>query len=38
MAGQDAAFRIERDTMGEVRVPVEAYYGARPSGPWKTFP
>ena len=29
MADQDVKFRIERDTMGEVQVPKEAYYGAQ---------
>jgi fumarate hydratase class II len=38
MAGQDAAFRIERDTMGEVRVPVEAYYGAQTQRAVENFP
>jgi fumarate hydratase, class II len=26
---EDAAYRIERDSMGEIRVPREALYGAQ---------
>ena len=31
-------FRTERDSMGEVRLPAQAYYGARRSGPSRTSP
>ena len=29
----DASTRVERDTMGEMEVPVEAYYGASTQRP-----
>jgi len=29
MVDKETAYRIERDTMGEVQVPLEAYYGAQ---------
>src|SRR6185295_18083973 len=32
------AFRIERDTMGEVRVPAEALYGAQTARAVENFP
>ncbi len=38
MATQDVAFRIERDTMGEVRVPADAYYGAETQRAVNNFP
>ncbi|MDY6989184.1 MAG: class II fumarate hydratase [Thermodesulfobacteriota bacterium] len=38
MIGKDVAFRIERDTMGEVRVPQEAYYGAQTQRAVENFP
>ncbi len=38
MASQDTQFRIEKDTMGEVRVPVEAYYGAQTQRAVENFP
>jgi len=38
MADQDLKFRIERDTMGEVRVPAEAYYGAQTQRAVENFP
>ena len=36
--GEDARFRIERDTMGEVQVPVDAYYGAQTQRAVENFP
>jgi fumarate hydratase class II len=38
MAGQEVKFRIERDTMGEVRVPADAYYGAQTQRAVDNFP
>ena len=38
MIGKDVACRIERDTMGEVRVPQEAYYGAQTQRAVENFP
>jgi fumarate hydratase class II len=38
MAGQDVRFRIEKDTMGEVRVPADAYYGAQTQRAVDNFP
>ncbi len=31
-------FRIERDSMGEVRVPAQAYYVRKPNARKTTFP
>ena len=31
-------YRIEKDTMGEVRVPVDAYYGAQTQRAVENFP
>jgi fumarate hydratase class II len=31
-------YRIEKDTMGEVKVPADKYWGAKPSVPAKTSP
>ena len=28
-------YRTEHDSMGDVKVPAQAYYGRRRSGPWK---
>ena len=36
MAGEN--FRIERDSMGEVKVPSEAYYGAQTQRAVENFP
>src|SRR3954470_10691752 len=33
-----AEFRVERDSMGEVRVPAEAYYGAQTQRAQENFP
>jgi len=38
MIGKDVAYRIEKDTMGEVRVPQEAYYGAQTQRAVENFP
>jgi len=38
MAEQDRKFRIEIDTMGEVQVPAEAYYGAQTQRAVDNFP
>ncbi|NVM23463.1 MAG: class II fumarate hydratase [Desulfobacterales bacterium] len=38
MARKDAKFRVERDTMGEVKVPVGAYYGAQTQRAVENFP
>ena len=38
MATQDVKFRIERDTMGEVQVPADAYYGAQTQRAADNFP
>ena len=38
MFGKDVAFRIEIDTMGEVCVPQEAYYGAQTQRAVENFP
>lgn len=38
MATRDVKFRIERDTMGEVQVPAEAYYGAQTQRAVDNFP
>jgi fumarate hydratase class II len=35
---ESTAFRTERDTMGEVRVPVNAYYGAQTARAVENFP
>ena len=34
----DPSFRIERDSMGEVRVPVDAYGGAQTQRAVENFP
>jgi fumarate hydratase, class II len=34
----DAAFRIERDSMGEIQVPADAYYGAQTARAAANFP
>lgn len=34
----DPSFRTERDSMGEVRVPVDAYYGAQTQRAVENFP
>ena len=34
----DAGFRIEHDSMGEVRVPAQAYYGAQTQRAVENFP
>jgi len=34
----DAEFRIERDSMGEVRVPKQAYHGAQTQRAVENFP
>jgi len=34
----DQKFRIERDSMGEVKVPLEAYYGAQTQRAVENFP
>ena len=36
--GMDELFRIERDTMGEVRVPADALYGAQTARALANFP
>jgi fumarate hydratase class II len=38
MATQDVKFRIENDTMGEVRVPAHVYYGAETQRAVDNFP
>lgn len=38
MPTQDIEFRIEKDTMGDVRVPVDAYYGAETQRAVDNFP
>ncbi|MBW1896461.1 MAG: class II fumarate hydratase [Deltaproteobacteria bacterium] len=38
MATQDLQFRTERDSMGDVRVPVDAYYGAQTQRAINNFP
>ncbi|OEU78558.1 MAG: aspartate ammonia-lyase [Desulfobacterales bacterium C00003060] len=38
MVSQDVKFRIERDTMGEVQVPADAYYGAQTQRAADNFP
>ncbi len=38
MATQDVKFRIEKDTMGEVRVPAHVYYGAETQRAVDNFP
>ena len=38
MAEQDRKFRIERDTMGEVQVPADTYYGAQTQRAVDNFP
>ncbi|HID31450.1 MAG TPA: aspartate ammonia-lyase, partial [Desulfobacterales bacterium] len=35
---EEVTFRIERDTMGEVRVPAAAYYGAQTQRAVENFP
>lgn len=35
---EEVTFRIERDTMGEVRVPADAYYGAQTQRAAENFP
>ena len=32
----DDDYRVEEDSLGEMRVPADAYWGARPSGPPRT--
>jgi len=32
-----AAFRIERDSLGERRVPADAYYGVQTVRAWENF-
>jgi len=31
-------YRLDKDSMGEVKVPSSAYYGAEPNGPFRTSP
>jgi fumarate hydratase class II len=38
MATQDVKFRTEKDTMGEVQVPADAYYGAQTQRAVDNFP
>jgi fumarate hydratase class II len=38
MATQDLQFRTEKDTMGDVRVPVDAYYGPQTQRAVNNFP
>jgi fumarate hydratase class II len=38
MATQDVKFRIERDTMGEMQVPADVYYGAETQRAVDNFP
>ncbi len=38
MAKGDAAFRVERDSMGEMQVPAEAYYAAQTQRAVENFP
>ena len=38
MTTQDSRFRIERDTMGEVQVPADVYYGAQTQRAVQNFP
>jgi len=38
MAEEDRKFRIERDTIGEVQVPTDAYYGAQTQRAVDNFP
>lgn len=38
MVDQDPGFRIEKDTLGEVQVPVDAYYGAQTQRAVDNFP
>ena len=38
MAAETTEFRTEKDTMGEVQVPVEAYYGAQTQRAVENFP
>lgn len=38
MKGNDAGFRLERDSMGEVKVPKEAYFGAHTQRAVQNFP
>lgn len=38
MGDQDLKFRIERDIMGEVQVPADAYYGAQTQRAVENFP
>ena len=38
MTTQDTNFRVERDTMGEVQVPADAYYGAQTQRAVQNFP
>ena len=38
MKGNDVSFRVERDSMGEVRVPKGAYFGAQTQRTVENFP
>ncbi len=38
MGTTDKQYRIEKDTLGEVKVPVEAYYGAQTTRALENFP
>jgi fumarate hydratase class II len=38
MVDEDLGFRIAKDTMGEVKVPVDAYYGAQTQRAVENFP
>ena len=31
-------YRIEHDSMGDMQVPADKYWGPRPSGPTRIFP
>ena len=38
MAAAEQQFRIEKDSMGEVKVPQQAYYGAQTQRAIENFP
>ena len=38
MGGTMSTFRVEKDSMGEVRVPAKAYYGAQSQRAMENFP
>src|SRR5262249_32629450 len=38
MANTEQAFRVEKDSMGEMRVPNDAYYGAQTQRAVQNFP